>query len=84
MKTPNEWIESTGIPLQKEGAIRFVAMVQEDAVQCYSVDAAIEEVEEAMAALYKALYSLHQDAVPATMLLLGDKVDALSELKRGK
>jgi len=45
MKSATEWIESVGIPLDKGGAIRFVAQIQEDAVRCYETTATIEEVE---------------------------------------
>lgn len=80
MKSAEEWIDSVGIPLEKSGAIRFVAMIQEDAVKCYSINDAIEDVEE-------AVRLLHANPLPwtkghtAAVQNLNDKVRALANLK---
>lgn len=55
-KSPEEWVDD-GVPWppQRDTMIRWVALIQEDAVSCYSVTEAIEEVEEAFSSLSSKL-----------------------------
>ncbi|NBW42156.1 hypothetical protein EBR25_14380 [bacterium] len=48
IKTPDEWVdEGVPWPPQRETMVRWAALIQEDAVSCYTVTEAIEKVESA-------------------------------------
>lgn len=68
IKSAEEWVDG-GVPLpsgdplkDKPRYVRWVAMIQEDAVKCYETSATIEEVEEAWKNLSALLDACNLDA----------------------
>jgi len=58
MKTPSEWVDDGAPwPPDRETFIRWVALIQEDAVKCYTVDEAIDEADEAFRVMADKLRS---------------------------
>ena len=80
MKTPAEWVDD-GVPWppERESMIRWVALIQENAVKCYTIDEAIDQADAAFRALADSLDSDPDIAPRGSNADLRERIDSARE-----